>query len=222
MALRTGLAQLLRRMHPAFVRPGLDQVTPVCQRNLSLVNIFDEQKNHLIKPKTDLDYFKVFGLDPGYDLDVRDLAKVFRQAQTILHPDKHSTKAQDQLELSEEWSSLVNSAYQTLKDPLNRALYLLEMKGRPLEEGDVATDATFLAEVMEANEEVADAESSADICALSEHNKKVIKDYEEEVSKAFGANDIDLARDLVSKMKYFCSLQDKIKERELELEGKDV
>ena len=43
----------------------------------------------------------------------------------------------------------------------------------------------FLAEVMEVNEEVAEAESPADLSGISEANKTVLKSYVTKVVKAF-------------------------------------
>ena len=94
---------------------------------------------------------------------------------------------------------------------------MLELHGNPLHEGDIATDANFLAEIMEINEEVAEAETPADLSGISEHNKTVLADYVNRVSQAFSDNDIDKARELVAKMKYYSNIQDKIVEREHEM-----
>ena len=45
---------------------------------------------------------------------------------------------QDEQDLAARESSLINQAYRTLKDPLKRSIYLLELAGHPLEEGTVS------------------------------------------------------------------------------------
>ena len=105
-----------------------------------------------------------------------------------------------------------------LSKPLNRALYLLEMKGKPLEEKGMlpGIDATFLAEIMETNEEVDEAESPEDLVGIKQHNKMILDEYIEDISKAFKAEDVDKARLLVAKMKYYSNIHDKITKREFE------
>ena len=96
-------------------------------------------------------------------------------------------------------------------------MYLLELFGEPLHEGDIATDANFLAEIMETNEEVAEAETPADLAGISKHNKSVLNDYVGEVSLAFRERDISKARELIARMKYYSNIQDKIIEKENEM-----
>lgn len=108
------------------------------------------------------------------------------------------------------WSSHVNNGYQNLLKPLNRALYLLELNENPLKEGEINLDAIFLAEIMEINEEVGEAETPVDLSGISQHNKKILGQYVENVSKAFADGDIDQARALIAKMKYYSNIQDRI------------
>ena len=185
------------------------------------VQMFDDDLK-LVPPSPSVNYFHLFELDETFDVDARALSKKFKALQKQLHPDKFAQKSSEQKDRSELWSSHVNNAYNRLLKPLERALYLLELKGAPLQEGDVATDANFLAEIMEVNEEVVEAESSADLSGISQHNKAVLADYKEKVSKAFAAEDINEARTLVTRMKYYSNIQDKIKERELELKMEDM
>jgi hypothetical protein len=46
-------------------------------------------------------------------------------------------------------SALVNEAYQALKNPLSRGLYLLEVMGNPIDESSQISDMEFLGFVME-------------------------------------------------------------------------
>ncbi len=67
---------------------------------------------------------------------------------------------------------------------------------------------------MEINEEVAEAESAADLSGISEANKVVLKKYIQKVSKAFAEGRIADAKSHVAKMKYYSNIQDKIVEKE--------
>lgn len=63
---------------------------------------------------------------------------------------------------------------------------------------------------MEINEEVGEAETPVDLSGISQHNKKIIGQYVENVSKAFGSGDLEQARALIAKMKYYSNIQDRI------------
>lgn len=63
-----------------------------------------------------------------------------------------------------------------------RALYLLELNGCPVEEDTQVEDPAFLADVMEANEEIAEVESVADLSGISVHNRGVIDRYVKKIS----------------------------------------
>jgi molecular chaperone HscB len=90
----------------------------------------------------------------------------------------------------------------------------LQLHGHALAEGDIHIDPGFLAEIMEVNEEVVEAESPSDLSGISEANKTVLKDYVESVSKAFREDRLKDAKSLVTKMKYYSNIQDKIIEKE--------
>ena len=82
------------------------------RRGMSTLKIFDQNGQILEKPDPQINHFKVFELDPSFDVDARNLTKNFRSLQAKLHPDKFATKGKDQTDLAEEWSARVNQAYQ--------------------------------------------------------------------------------------------------------------
>ena len=65
-------------------------------------------------------------------------------------------------ERSESWSAAVNNGYKVIQKPLSRALYLLDLSGHPLDEEGVGNeiDPVFLSEIMDLNEEVAEADEN--------------------------------------------------------------
>lgn len=62
----------------------------------------------------------------GFELDVKDLRGRMLKRQMELHPDKFSGE-EKQVALARELSGRVNGAYETLKDPLRRAEYLVSL-----------------------------------------------------------------------------------------------
>jgi molecular chaperone HscB len=81
---------------------------------------------------------------------------------------------QDELEISEQYSALVNKAYSVLLQPLARGLYILQLHGINLEEDTTETDPQFLAEIMETNEELAIAQNPDDVRRLENDNKSMM------------------------------------------------
>ncbi|NXW10817.1 HSC20 protein, partial [Fregetta grallaria] len=85
---------------------------------------------------------------------------------------------------SEQHSSLINKAYQTLLSPLSRGLYLLELNGvEPVQETDCDADSVFLTEIMEINEKLAEPKSEA----ILEDIETLIKVKQEELTKELTA-----------------------------------
>lgn len=74
---------------------------------------------------------------------------------------------QKEQEISEEFSSVVNKAFSTLSNPLERGLYLLSLHGVSIGEGNTDVDKVFLMEIMERNEEI---ENETDPQKLKEFN----------------------------------------------------
>ena len=103
-----------------------------------------------------------------------------------------------------------------LQKPLPRALYLLDQVGFPLEEeGGVQVAPDFLMEVMELNEELAEA-GAAEVKIIAELLKNKLEEYIETVEVLFANEEFDLARKEVAHMKYYASLLDRIFEMETE------
>lgn len=76
------------------------------------------------------DLFEILGIGPPrYTIDTKDLEQAYKRIQFELHPDRFSTASEKDRQMSEAVSSLVNIAYSTLRSPLQRAQYLLRIKG---------------------------------------------------------------------------------------------
>jgi molecular chaperone HscB len=104
------------------------------------------------------DYFAVFSLPRKLTLDTSALEKQFYKLSRKLHPDLHArASAEEQASILAQ-SSQLNDAYRTLKNPVSRVEYLLELLGVRVNENDASkkTDAPrvpadLLEEVFELN-----------------------------------------------------------------------
>ena len=123
----------------------------------------------------------------------------------------------EEAERSETWSAAVNNGYKIIQKPLSRALYLLDLSGHPLEEEGVGNeiDPVFLSEIMDLNEEVAEADENQ-IKMLEDSVKTSLEDYFKTLAILFENDEYVEARKQVAQMKYYSNLLDKIYEKQSE------
>ncbi len=112
-------------------------------------------------------HFDVFGIAPGYDVELPALEKQYRELSLKLHPDRFAHAEARERRLSLEQTAALNEAWRVLKDPVRRAFYLLRLHGVNLEEEQAAERAKmpmeFLEEVMELRETLAEAAAEKDL-----------------------------------------------------------
>jgi molecular chaperone HscB len=87
-----------------------------------------------VQPPVPVDYFTFFGFPRKLNLDTSELEKEFYALSRRLHPDVFGQADEKERAWSLEQSSMLNDAYRTLKDPVNRTEFLLRLEGVELEE----------------------------------------------------------------------------------------
>jgi molecular chaperone HscB len=102
-----------------------------------------------VQPPQQADYFAMFNLPPKLDLDVQVLEKQFYRYSRKLHPDLHARASQQEQEWSLTQASLLNDAYRTLKNPLDRTKYLLRLEGVELEDARQLNPSKVPADLLE-------------------------------------------------------------------------
>src|SRR3954471_2202892 len=112
------------------------------------------------------DYFAFLGLPRKLQFDAADLERRFRELSRQFHPDFFYNATTAERRASLERSSYLNDAYRTLKDPVTRLQYLLQMEGlapQSASEASRQVPPALLEEVFALNEEldeIRDARSS--------------------------------------------------------------
>jgi molecular chaperone HscB len=120
------------------------------------------------------DYFALFGLPARYRFDPAELDAAYRKLQTEVHPDRFAAAGDDERRLALQSSSRVNEAYRALRSPVERAHYLLLLRGvDALAETDTALPPEFLEHQLECRESIAQAVARRDTDALSALRKQV-------------------------------------------------
>jgi molecular chaperone HscB len=119
-------------------------------------------------------HFELFGLPSTFALDTKKLDQQYRLLQSEVHPDRFAASADSERRLSLQYATQANEAYQTLKNPLTRARYLLQLKGIDTqEESNTSMPADFLMQQMEWREALEEATQSADTYALEALQKQL-------------------------------------------------
>src|SRR6476620_12344592 len=112
-------------------------------------------------------HFELFGLSPSYGLDEQILEKAYREIQAEVHPDRFVQAGDAERRASLQWTTRVNEAYRTLRNPVSRASHLLALNGVDVAfETNTAMPAQFLMEQMELRETLAEATQSKETTAL--------------------------------------------------------
>lgn len=93
--------------------------------------------------------FSLFGLPEQFSVDESALDAAWKRLQSVAHPDRFSASSDFQRRVALQWSTRINEAHQVLKDPVQRATYLLSLYGRSIEaESNTSMPVDFLSEQM--------------------------------------------------------------------------
>jgi molecular chaperone HscB len=157
-------------------------------------------------------YFELFGLVPAFALDVACLEAAYRDIQSKVHPDRFVHAGDAERRASMQMTTQVNEAYRTLKSPVQRAKYLLELNGVDVGfETNTAMPAEFLIEQMELREAL---EGAPDAEALGRLEKRLFEDKErieaQITERIDGARDYAGASELVRKLMFLDKLDEEV------------
>jgi molecular chaperone HscB len=160
------------------------------------------------------DHFSLFGLPRRFAVDSSALDERYRELQREVHPDRFATAPAGEQRTSMEMATRVNDGYRTLKSPLARARYLLELAGVDAAiETNTAMPPEFLASQMEWREELDDASTAGDAAALDRLDARLRR----ELDAAYAAVETEFERDnhaaaaaLVRKLMFLDKLREEI------------
>jgi molecular chaperone HscB len=102
--------------------------------------------------------FELFGLPERFAQEPAAIDARWKELQREAHPDRFAAQGAAAQRVAMQWSVRINEAYRRLKDPLQRAAYLCELRGAPIDaENNTAMPAKFLIEQMEWREALDEA-----------------------------------------------------------------
>lgn len=112
-----------------------------------------------------MDYFALFGLQPSFLIDSKALAATYRTLAKVVHPDRFASESAAKQREAVAHAARLNDAFQTLKSPTQRALYLLRQQA-DLPEETTIQDSEFLFQQMEWREQLETLQEQADYAAI--------------------------------------------------------
>ena len=123
-----------------------------------------------------MNYFELFTLPFQFEVDLNRLSEVYRELQRDVHPDKFAHADEHSKLLAVQKSAQVNDGFETLKNPLSRAQYMLAEQGVDMQiEQKTLQDPEFLMQQMALREQL------EEIAAMAEPDD-AIEDFEQQLN----------------------------------------
>src|ERR671923_2580592 len=124
---------------------------------------------------TSSNHFELFGLAPAFALDDLALERAYREIQSQVHPDRFAHAGDAERRASLQWTTRVNEAYRTLKNPVQRGKHLLELHGVDVAfETNTQMPSDFLMQQLELREELESATGGKDAARLDRLRSRLV------------------------------------------------
>ena len=157
-------------------------------------------------------HFELFGLSPAFGLENEALERSYREIQARVHPDRFAHAGDAERRASLQWTTRVNEAYRSLKDPVQRAKHILELHGVDVAfETNTAMPPEFLMQQMELREALEEAKDASRLDALRSELRRSRSSLEAAIRDAIDRRkDYAGAAGLVRKLQFLDRLDSEI------------
>ena len=154
----------------------------------------------MANPSASDDYFHFFGLNQKFNIDLPALDQAYLAVQKEVHPDRHARGSDAEQRIAMQMATYANTAFQTLKNPIQRGLYICKLHGVDAHlETNTTMPTAFLMKQMEWRESL--DEQAEDLPALESLMIEVEESKEEtlaEIAQAIdGAKNYQRAAELL-------------------------
>jgi len=166
-------------------------------------------------PEFSRNHFELFGLPVAYAVDTAVLERAYRDLQGRVHPDRFASASEAERRVAMQWATRANEAYRTLRNPIDRARYLLSLKGFDTgEESNTSMPPDFLMQQMEWRESVEDGRARQDPNALEGLRREIDESRTEMhafLARALGGDrNYDAGCSLVRKLRFLDKIEAEI------------
>ena len=133
------------------------------------------------------DPFATLGIEPRFEIDLRQMEQRHRDLSRALHPDRYSGTPAAERRLALGRAIEVNDSFRLLRDPIRRGEALMRRAGIPVGETEEPKPTMeLLMEMMESREELSDAARKKDAAAIKKLGD-AMRAREETVIASLGA-----------------------------------
>ncbi|MBV17614.1 MAG: Fe-S protein assembly co-chaperone HscB [Thalassospira sp.] len=166
-----------------------------------------------------LDHFKRFGLERSFVVDIDAVEATYLKQQQKLHPDRFASKSPREQALSSQQAASLNEAFETLKNPVARAHYMLRLAGVEPEGGGGHTvnDPELLMEAMEMREALDDADNRMTVDAMIKDTRRQARACENDLADAFAKDAFDTAKKLTTRLRYLMKMTEEARAKKSRL-----
>jgi molecular chaperone HscB len=153
-------------------------------------------------------------------MDTAALESAYRDIQSRIHPDRHAHAGDAQRRASMQWTTRVNEAYGTLKSPVQRAKYVLELNGVDVaSETNTQMPVEFLTRQLELREALAEAKETGALDRLRDEVAQEARALERGLADLIDArHDFAAAAGEVRKLMFLHKLGEEIERSYEEIE----
>jgi molecular chaperone HscB len=172
------------------------------------------------------DYFSLFSLPASYTIDAGLLMDRYREMQQSVHPDRFANASEQERLKSLQMATHLNEALRVLKNPIDRARYLLELKGVQWDdEQSTISDPEFLMQQMELRERLDEVRHQSDpqdaVASLLDEVAELLKDYVKQIGVLLESDqqdDLLQAKNEVRKMQFLDKMRQEVESLEADIE----
>ncbi len=143
----------------------------------------------------DLDCFSALGFPRKLTIDASSLEAAYHELGRKIHPDRFASGTPMMRALSLSGTALLTRSYRTLRDPISRGLYWLELNGEKLAENNKNVPAELAEMVFEVQEQLSDLRDAAGDAALELRSE--IEKRRAELSSTMDEQGLVLARNFL-------------------------
>ncbi|SFR45528.1 molecular chaperone HscB [Pseudidiomarina maritima] len=162
-----------------------------------------------------MNHFELFDMPAAFNLDAAELQQRYRKLQQTLHPDRFANGSERDKLMAVQRTAQLNDAYQTLRSPLSRAEYLLELRGLELaHEQTTLQDPEFLMAQMEWRERIAEVDDWESLDAAYKDLQEQMRDLQSELEQQLNSDDNENAANSVRKLKFMHKLHHELEQIE--------
>ena len=161
------------------------------------------------------DYFATLNVPRKFAISNEELKQSYHKLMSELHPDRQSQKSSHDQEHAAAGASHVTNAYNVLSKPHERAVHMLELLDRPLEEatGSELVGSEFLMEMMELREDIASAADQEVLVKMMQVNQARVEGLCAKLADAFDATDLASALKLTAELQYLNRVDETLREK---------